>query len=123
MMILITGGAGFDGGNHERKLLAKYLCEILIVDYLLSSDQRNIPDDPCVRFVYGSITDDNILRDLPDDLDYVFHLACYHGNQSSIADPIADHDNNLLTSLKLFDRLKDMSSLRKVVYAAAACAV
>ena len=53
----------------------------------------------------GSITDDDILRDLPDDLDYVFHLACYHGNQSSIADPIADHDsNNLLTSLKLFDQ-------------------
>ncbi len=52
-----------------------------------------------------------------------FHLACYHGNQSSIADPLADHDNNTYTSLKLFDRLKDIKSLKKVVYAAAACAV
>ena len=50
-------------------------------------------------------------------------MACYHGNQSSIADPIADHDNNTITTLKLFDRLKAFSSLKKVVYAAAGCAV
>ena len=57
------------------------------------------------------------------DIDYVFHLACYHGNQSSINDPFADHENSTLTSLKLFDRLKDFKGLRKVVYAAAGCAV
>ena len=45
------------------------------------------------------------------------------GNQSSIADPIADHDNNTLTSLKLFDCLKHFGSLEKVVYSAAGCAV
>ena len=60
---------------------------------------------------------------IPDDLDYAFHLACFHGNQSSIEDPFADHDNNTFTSLKLFDRLKDIKKLKKVVYAAAACAV
>ena len=60
---------------------------------------------------------------LPEDLDYVFHLACFHGNQSSIADPFADHKNNTLTSLKLFDRLSRIKNLKKVVYAAAACAV
>jgi nucleoside-diphosphate-sugar epimerase len=60
---------------------------------------------------------------LPANLDYAFHLACYHGNQSSIADPLADHENNTLTSLKLFERLKGIGSLRKVVYAAAGCAV
>ena len=73
--------------------------------------------------MFGSITDDRILQNLPNDLDYAFHLACFHGNQSSIADPLADHDNNTCTSLKLFDRLKDIKSLKKVVYAAAACAV
>jgi nucleoside-diphosphate-sugar epimerase len=97
--------------------------EIVVVDNLLSSDASNVPSDARVRFVCGSITDDRVLAGLPGDLDYAFHLACYHGNQSSIADPLADHENNTLTSLKLFDRLKDIGSLRKVVYAAAACAV
>ena len=121
--ILVVGGAGFVGSNLVLQLLERGPREVLIVDNLLSSEASNIPVDPRVKFVRGSITDDSILRRMPDDLDYAFHLACYHGNQSSIADPMADHDNNTLTSLKLFDRLKDISGLKKVVYAAAACAV
>jgi UDP-glucose 4-epimerase len=121
--ILVVGGAGFVGSNLVHQLLEQSPREIIVVDNLLSSDVANIPADSRVRFVFGSITDDRILAALPDDLDYAFHLACYHGNQSSIADPMADHDNNTLTSLKLFERLKEIKSLKKVVYAAAACAV
>jgi len=121
--VLVVGGAGFVGSNLVHKILEQKPREIIVVDNLLSSDISNIPADPSVRFVFGSITEDKILSELPDDLDYAFHLACYHGNQSSIADPLADHDNNTLTSLKLFERLKEIKSLKKVVYAAAACAV
>ena len=121
--VLVVGGAGFVGSNLVHQILEQNPHEIIVVDNLLSSDVANIPSDPCVRFVFGSITDDKILAALPDNLDYAFHLACYHGNQSSIANPIADHDNNTLTSLKLFERLKEIKQLKKVVYAAAACAV
>lgn len=121
--VLVVGGAGFVGSNLVHQILEQDVCEIIVVDNLLSSDVSNIPADPRVRFVFGSITDDRILAALPGDLDYAFHLACFHGNQSSIADPFADHDNNTYTSLKLFDRLKDIKGLKKVVYAAAACAV
>lgn len=121
--ILVVGGAGFVGSNLVHMLLEHDPARILIVDNLLSSDTANIPTDPRAQFIFGSITDDRILNELPDTLDYVFHLACFHGNQSSIADPMADHENNTLTSLKLFDRLSTMKNLKKVVYAAAACAV
>ena len=63
-----------------------------------------------------------MLDGLPGDLDYVFHLATYHGNQSSMANPLADHENNTLTTLKLYERIKDLD-LRKVVYASAGCTV
>ncbi len=121
--ILVVGGAGFVGSNLVLELLKRKPRQITIVDNLLSSDLSNVPDHPAVKFVFGPITDDRILRHLPDDLDVAFHLACYHGNQSSIHDPLADHENNTLTSLKLFERLKDIKSLKKVVYAAAGCAV
>jgi UDP-glucose 4-epimerase len=122
--ILIVGGAGFVGSNLCHYILANHNPkEVCIVDNLLSSDICNVPNDPRARFIFGSITEDKILHELPDDLEIVFHLACYHGNQSSIADPLADHDNNTLTTLKLFDRLKNFKSLKKVVYAAAGCAV
>lgn len=121
--VLVVGGAGFVGSNLVNQILEQDPREIIVVDNLISSDVSNIPADSRVRFVFGSITDDRILAALPGDLDYAFHLACFHGNQSSIADPFADHDNNTYTSLKLFDRLKEIKGLKKVVYAAAACAV
>lgn len=121
--VLVVGGAGFIGSNLVHQILETGPREIIVVDNLLSSDVSNIPADRRVRFIFGSITDDQILASLPGDLDFAFHLACYHGNQSSIANPLADHDNNTLTTLKLFERLKDIKTLKKVVYAAAACAV
>lgn len=99
--MLVVGGAGFVGSNLVNQILEQDPREIIVVDNLISSDVSNIPSDSRVRFVFGSITDDRILAALPGDLDYAFHLACFHGNQSSIADPFADHDNNTYTSLKL----------------------
>src|SRR5215469_9182934 len=121
--ILVVGGAGFIGSNLLNLLLPMRPRRVIVVDNLLSADTFNLPELPEVDFRLGSIADDRILDDLPADLDFVYHLACYHGNQSSIHDPLADHDNNTLTTLKLFDRLKTFPSLKKVVYAAAGCAV
>lgn len=121
--ILVVGGAGFVGSNLCKQLLQHNPRSLVIVDNLLSADISNVPDNDKVEFVFGSITDDAILDALDPGLEYVFHLATYHGNQSSIANPLADHENNTLTSLKLFDRLSRFKQLKKVVYSAAGCAV
>ncbi len=121
--ILVVGGAGFVGSNLVKAFLTSDPHTILIVDNLLSAEKWNIPDDPAVTFIEGSITNDSILRNLPTDLDYVFHLATYHGNQSSIHDPLADHENNTLTTLKLYDHIKGFTALKKVIYSSAGCTV
>lgn len=121
--VLVVGGAGFIGSNLVRMIRQQGPKRIIIVDNLLSSDPINVPMDPAVDFIPRSINDEAVLAAIPEDLDYAFHLACFHGNQSSIADPLADHENNTLTSLRLFNRLKDIKNLEKVVYAAAGCAV
>jgi UDP-glucose 4-epimerase len=113
---LVVGGAGFVGSNLVRQLLDLGAAEVLVVDNLLSAERENLPDDPRVTLVEGSIADDEILAALPEDREWIWHLATYHGNQSSIEDPIADHDNNLITTLKLYERIKDFPSLQKVVY-------
>jgi nucleoside-diphosphate-sugar epimerase len=74
-----------------------------------------------VTFIEGSIADDAVLAQLEDDFDWAFHLATYHGNQSSIANPLEDHENNLVTTLKLFERIKGFGRIRKVVYSASGC--
>jgi len=121
--MLVVGGAGFVGSDLCHLLLESDLKSLVIVDNFLSSEMCNEPKDSRVELITGSIADDKILKKLPLNLDYVWHLACYHGNQSSIADPIADHDDNTIISLKFFQFLSDLQAVKKVVYAAAGCVV
>lgn len=122
--VLVVGGAGFVGSNLVRMLLGLNAARVVVIDNLMSSERENVPADPRVEFRAGSIAAPELLAGLRDEFDYVFHLACYHGNQSSIHDPIADHDNNLITTLQLFNTMRDYKGrLRKVVYSAAGCAV
>lgn len=121
--VLVTGGAGFVGSNLIRALSEHGSARIRVVDNLLSAERTDVLDLPAVEFTEASIADDRILDALEDTSDYVFHLATYHGNQSSMHDPLADHENNTLTSLKLFNRLSGFRNLRRVVYSSAGCTV
>lgn len=121
--ILVVGGAGFVGSNLVKKILEAAPREVLIVDNLLSAERANVPEHEAVTFIEGSITDDRVLEKLGNDFDYVFHLATYHGNQSSMHDPLADHENNTWTTLKLYERIKGFDKIKRVVYSSAGCTV
>jgi nucleoside-diphosphate-sugar epimerase len=121
--VLVVGGAGFVGSNLVRALTDHEPAQILVVDNLLSSERENLPDHAAVAFLEGSITDDAIVEQLPRDLDYVFHLATYHGNQSSMADPLADHEHNTYSTLRLYEAIRDQPGIERVVYASAGCTV
>jgi len=120
---LVIGGAGFVGSNLVRILAEAGAEKVVVIDNLLSAESENIPEHPAVSFVQGSITDDAVLAGIEDEFDYIFHLPTYHGNQSSMANPLADHENNTLTTLKLCERIRDFKQLKKVVYSSAGCTV
>ncbi len=119
--MLVVGGAGFVGSNLVRCALAEGCECVVMVDNLLSAERINIPEDPRVRFLKGSISDEVVLGQLCDEFDYVFHLATFHGNQNSIADPLADHEHNLITTLKLYEHIRGFRRIKKAVYAASGC--
>ncbi len=121
--IVIVGGAGFVGGNLTKILLSTAKdVQVVVVDNLLSSEKENLPlTDKRLTFFQGSITEDQILAKIEDDVDYIFHLATFHGNQSSIYDPLRDHENNTLTTLKLMNHVKGFKNLKKLVYSSAGC--
>ena len=121
-IVLIVGGAGFVGSNLTKMILNEGAPKkVIVVDNLLSSERTNLPVDDRLDFIEGSITDDDVLNKVGLDVDFIFHLATFHGNQSSIHDPLKDHENNTLTTLKLMDFMKDSSRLKKLVYSAAGC--
>lgn len=123
MRVLVVGGAGFVGSNLVRRCLEEGCQRVVVVDNLLSSEPDNLPQDERVELRVSSIADDEVLATVADEFDYLFHLATYHGNQSSIANPLADHDNNLITTLKLYEHLKDFQKLKRVVYVSTGCAL
>jgi nucleoside-diphosphate-sugar epimerase len=119
--LLVVGSAGFVESNLVRAVLDDGAARVVVVDTFLSSEPETVTADDRLEVREGTIADRGVLATIEDEFDYVFHLATYHGNQSSIADPLADHDNNLVTTLKLYERIKAFERLKKVVYSASGC--
>lgn len=120
---VVVGGAGFVGSNLVRMLVESGASSVVVIDNLLSSNRTDVLELPGVTFVEGSIADTEIVKRIDDDVDYLFHLATFHGNQNSMHDPLGDHRNNLLTTLVLYDHLARFRNLRRLVYASAGCTV
>ena len=123
--IIVVGGAGFVGSNLVKMILnSNKESKVVAIDNLMSAEKENLPlENPNLTFIQGSITDQNVLDQIKDDVNYIFHLATYHGNQSSIHDPLADHANNTYTTLRLMDWVKNFKNLKKLVYSSAGCSV
>lgn len=123
--IIVVGGAGFVGSNLVKMILNDNPdVSVIVIDNLMSAEKTNLPlQNKRLTFLHGSITETRILKQITDDVDYIFHLATYHGNQSSIYNPIADHENNTITTLRLLDWIKNFKNLKKLVYSSAGCSV
>lgn len=119
--VLVVGGAGFVGSNLVRRLLQREKAEVVVVDNLLSAEAENLPTHERLTFIRSSVND--ALPDLGRDFDAVFHLSTYHGNQSSMADPKADHENNLVTTLNICEHFVGAERLQRLVYSSAGCTV
>ncbi len=122
--ILVVGGAGFVGSNLVRMLLKLNTdLHITVVDNFMSAEPENLPQHPLLNVIIGSISEESVLSKINDVYQYIFHLATYHGNQSSIHDPLADHAHNTYTTLRLLNHIKDFENIIKLVYSSAGCSV
>lgn len=120
---LVVGGAGFVGSTLVRALLETEIKSVTVVDNLLSAERENLPTDERIDFREASIVDDTVLADIEDRYEFVFHLATYHGNESSLANPLADHQHSLLSTVKLLEYLSSFETVERVVYTSTGCAL
>jgi UDP-glucose 4-epimerase len=120
---VVIGGAGFVGSWVVDEILKDPSTRVTIVDNLISSEKWNISPDSRVTFIEGSAADVNLLKLIKDKVDYVYQLACFHGNQSSIAQPLDDFENGLKTTLVTLEWVKDFNPQARVIYSGAGCAV
>lgn len=121
--VLVTGGAGCIGANLTRALAASGAARILVLDDLSSASRWNLPDHPAVRFVHGSVLDDEALRAVfAEKPDYVYHLAALFANQNSVDHPEQDLMVNGLGTLKVL-QFAHLGGVRRFVYASSGCSV
>ena len=121
--VLITGGAGLIGTNLTKALLKQDVEQITIIDDLSAAEKWNIPQDKRVRFVEGSILDEEKLRHVfSPSPDYVYHLAAHFANQNSVDHPETDLEVNGKGTLKILEYCR-MIKPGRIVFASSGCSV
>jgi UDP-glucose 4-epimerase len=121
--VLITGGAGCVGSNLTKGLIGAGAARIVVLDDLSAAARWNIPADPSVTFIEGSILDEEVLkRAFAPGIDYVFHLAAHFANQNSVDNPETDLAVNGQGTIKVL-QYSHLTKVKRVVFASSGCSV
>jgi UDP-glucose 4-epimerase len=116
MKILITGGAGFIGSHLAARFAESH--EVWVFDDLSSGKLENL-EGARVHFIHGSILDPKTLRDLPENIDWVFHLAAMTSVADSMNDPLRCIAINTSGTVQMLEWAKH-HSIKKFVFASSA---
>lgn len=109
---LVTGGAGFIGSHLIEKLLAE--CNFVIcIDNLSSGYKSNLPKHKNLEFINTAVQNVSIKQ--LTGICGIFHLAAQASVPKSIDDFFNSSNNNLQSSLMVFDWAKGLNI--PVVYA------
>lgn len=112
MNILVTGGAGFIG-SHLAEELATEDNTVYIYDDLSSGYENNLPDNKFIIFKNKKIQDES-LNNFPR-FECIYHLAAQASVPLSMAKFYESSQNNLLSTLKVFELAKEFNA--PLVYA------
>lgn len=123
--VCVTGGAGFIGGHLVDTLLALG-ASVIVIDDLSNSTFEHLSglielEPGRVRFVHGSILDDDALADAVKGCALVFHFAAMGSVPRSIEDPRRSFAVNATGTLRVLAASK-AAGVQRVIYAASSSA-
>ncbi|MEL6897282.1 MAG: GDP-mannose 4,6-dehydratase [Planctomycetota bacterium] len=104
---LITGGAGFIGSHLAERLLGDG-DQVIIVDDLSTGSTTNlsaIVDNSKLEVINGSVADDQLVNELIDRSDRVFHLAAAVGVALIAGAPVQTIERNIYPTQLILDAL------------------
>jgi nucleoside-diphosphate-sugar epimerase len=119
---VVTGGAGFIGSAIVRKLLAEGASRVVVLDNLLTGQERNIEEIRSqIDFQRADIRNYEEIAPLMRGAAVVFHEAAIPSVPRSIDDPVPSHDVNANGTFNVLRAAKEGLAGR-VVYAASSSA-
>jgi UDP-glucose 4-epimerase len=95
--VLVTGGAGFIGSHLSEALLARG-DHVTVIDDESTGAANNLSqilDHEQFRFVKGSVSDEDLTRELLSDVDEVYHLAAAVGVALIASQPMETIQRNI----------------------------
>jgi len=108
--VLITGGAGFQG-SHLTEALLKKGHQITVLNSYSERSKKNLePMKKDVNLVWGSVTDEEVVKKTTRDQDIVFHMASHINVDDSIADPITTTQVNIFGTLNVLEAVRQNSN-------------
>jgi len=119
---IVTGGAGFIG-SHLCELLLSKSHKVIVVDDLSTGRLSNIEhlfSSTNFKFIQGSVCDEDIMRDVIADGDYVYHLAAAVGVNLIVEKPVHTIETNIhgtevvLSAANQFDKRVLIASTSEV---------
>ena len=120
MKIIVTGGAGFIGGNFVHHMVNKYPeYQIINLDLLTYAGNletlKPVEDKPNYKFVHGDIADRDFVFKLFEEEkpDVVVNFAAESHVDRSITDPEAFVRTNVMGTTTLLDAARISSSRRQ----------
>ncbi len=119
---VVTGGAGFIGSAIVRKLLEEGASRVVVVDNLLTGQQRNLEEIRSrIEFQRADIRNYEEIAPLIRGAKVVFHEAAIPSVPRSIDDPVPSHEVNANGTFNVLRAAKEGQAGR-VVYAASSSA-
>jgi UDP-glucose 4-epimerase len=97
MKILVTGGAGFIGSHLVKKLIDLNHVVITLDDLSTGKEDflRQVMNHQNHTFVNGSVLDKELLKNLIDQCELIFHLAAVLGVKNTVENPLMVIEGNI----------------------------
>jgi UDP-glucose 4-epimerase len=115
MRVVVTGGAGFIGGNLCRALCARpEIDEVVAFDDLSSGSRSNL-DGVGARLVEGTILDTDALAEVCDGADAIVHLAAIGSVPRSVADPVPSHVANATGTVNVLQAARSAGNAHVII--------
>jgi UDP-glucose 4-epimerase len=116
--VVVTGGAGFIGGNIVRTLLEAD-ANVVVLDDFFTGQESNLPTgEPRLEVVRGSVTDAPLVREVVRGAHYIIHEAARNIIVST-KNPREDYQVNIGGTLEILLAARD-AGVRRVVAASSA---